>query len=421
MVYNTRETPIALPGVPRRGTFRRVVTVIFIALIVGMIGGIAGSIGATHPLAMRWVPDGFYGAQQAGTEASLYQSIGGVVYGQDVPPSEPLSAVKITPQSIGTPGALPLNSAGAVFQEAGPAVVQVIISGQTRGRRTPTGSGSGVVVDERGYILTNYHVVAGANQIVVLFSTGDREVAQILGTDRGNDLALLKINLPSDIPVARLGDSDQVYVGEVAIAIGSPFGLAQTMTQGIISAVGRDWHTGSSSFQDLIQTDAPINPGNSGGPLLNANAEVIGITSMIESPIAGSVSIGFAIPINKAKVLLPQLETGAHLQRPWLGIRGMDVDQALAEEQGLTVQHGVLVTRVVANSSAAKAGIQGTSGRNTYAGDVITAFEGQRVAKLTQFIELLSQYQPDDAVRITIVRMDEMVDVDVILQAWPDA
>jgi len=198
------------------------------------------------------------------------------------------------------------NVAGAVFTQVNPAVVQIANERQRWGRSMGTGTGSGVVVDASGLILTNYHVIEGADTISVLFSTGEEREAEVREVDEANDLAVLSVQLPDGVPAAPLGDSNDVTVGELAIAIGSPFGLSQTVTQGIISAVHRDWRgqSGSGGPGQLIQTDAPINPGNSGGPLLNAFGEVIGINTMIQSPIYGSVGIGFAVPINTAKQLL---------------------------------------------------------------------------------------------------------------------
>jgi putative serine protease PepD len=194
----------------------------------------------------------------------------------------------------------------AIFQAASPTVVEIAASTQDRwGRPFSSSTGSGFVVDAAGLILTNQHVVASASTITVRFSTGDERSASIVRQDSANDLALLEVDgLPDGVEIATLGNSDAVEVGEPAIAIGSPFGLEQTVTQGIVSAINRTWSAGSRVHRGLIQTDAPINPGNSGGPLLNARGEVIGITTMIESPVEGNVGIGFAVPINIAQKLL---------------------------------------------------------------------------------------------------------------------
>jgi S1-C subfamily serine protease len=307
----------------------------------------------------------------------------------------------------------PASTAGAVFRKVGPAIVEVLVSGSTTRRGlTPSGSGSGVVLDTSGHILTNYHVVAQATSVRVRFSTGEERTAQVVGTDRGNDLALLKVDLPANTPAAPLGDSDQVQVGDPAIAIGSPFGLEETVTQGIISAVHRDWQPQGSTLQrNLIQTDAPINPGNSGGALLNANGEVIGITTAIESPVRGSVGVGFAVPINTAKQLLPQLESGAQLEPVWLGIGGQELTPEVAQAQGLTTQRGVLVEQVVDGSPAAQANLQ--------VGDVITAVDGTTIATFAQLSAQLASHKVGDTIKLTVVRSGQERQLTAVLQARP--
>jgi S1-C subfamily serine protease len=218
-----------------------------------------------------------------------------------------LEPAQISQQPAATSSVSPTGAAqpiaSAVYEEIHGSVVQLVVTG---GTPRSGGSGSGVVVDQRGYILTNYHVIESARSITVRFDNGTTRPAQVTKTDAVNDLALLKVDLPAGVPVATLGDSDAVKVGELAIAIGSPFGLSQTVTQGIVSATDRTYQpSGGPARRGLIQTDAPINPGNSGGPLINAAGEVIGINSFNESPVEGSVGIGFAVPINLAKLLLP--------------------------------------------------------------------------------------------------------------------
>jgi serine protease Do len=308
----------------------------------------------------------------------------------------------------------PNNIAGSVFQKVGPAVVEVLVTGSTSRRGlTPSGSGSGIIVDKSGQVLTNYHVVAGASRVQVRFSSGDLRAAQIVGTDQGNDLALLKVDLSANAAVATLGDSDKVQVGDTAIAIGSPFGLENTVTQGIISAVHRDWQPDGGTLQrNMIQTDAPINPGNSGGALLNANGEVIGITTAIESPVRGSVGVGFVVPINIAKQLLPQLEAGAQLQPVWLGIAGQELTSDLAQARGLSAQQGIVVEEVVSGGPAASADIQ--------SGDVVTAIDGTSTATFSQLSTQLAKHKPGDTVKVTLQRSGQERQVTVTLQARPD-
>lgn len=333
------------------------------------------------------------------------------------------ATANVTQQPITTAAAPSANIAGTVFAKANPAVVQIVTSGQTFDGLTPTGSGSGFVVDASGLILTNYHVVADARAVSVTFSTGEDREGQVLGFDRGNDLALVKVDLPTNVPVATLGDSDQTQVGETAIAIGSPFGLDQTVTQGIVSAVDRDWQpTNGRTQRNLIQTDAPINPGNSGGPLLNANGEVIGINTMIESPVRGSVGVGFAVPINTAKRLLTQLQSGAQIEPVWLGITGLPLDTTIAKDQGLSVEQGVLVTSVVPGGPADQAGLRGGQGQNEripLGGDVITAIDGQAVVDLGEVADQLSGHAPGDTVTLTVIRDGQEQQITVTLQAWP--
>jgi S1-C subfamily serine protease len=303
-------------------------------------------------------------------------------------------------------------------------VVRVVVAGRVVGGRTDPGAGSGFVIDRGGYILTNQHVVEGARTVSVRFSTGATREAQVVGTDRGNDLALLKVDLPPDVPVAPVGDSDRVGVGDMAIAIGSPFGLDQTVTQGIISAVHRTWSPGSGrARRNLLQTDTPINPGNSGGPLLNVRGEVIGVTSMIESPVRGNVGIGFAIPINTAKRLLPQLRAGAQLEPAWLGIAGLTIDAAIARDQGLSEQAGVLVTNVVPSSPAAAAGLRGGQGgtleRIPRGGDVIVAIDGTPIQDMNELAERVASRQPGETITLTIVRGGQRQDIPATLQTWP--
>ena len=328
----------------------------------------------------------------------------------------------ITAQPIAAPGGA-ATVAGAVFSQVNPAVVRVIVAGGTGNGLTPTGSGSGVVVDASGLILTNNHVVEGARAVSVRFSTGASREARVLGSDRGADLAVLQVDLPANTPVAALGDSDAVQVGETAIAIGSPFGLDQTVTQGIISAVDREWQPGDGRLRrDLIQTDAPINPGNSGGPLLNAAGEVIGINTMIESPVRGSVGVGFAVPINTAKRLLPQLQSGARLEPVWLGITGQELDTTIARDQGLAIQEGILVTGAIAGGPAALAGVRGgqdAGQRIPRGGDVLRAIDGAPVRTLADLADRLTGRRPGDTVTLTIWRDGQDRQLPVTLAAWP--
>jgi putative serine protease PepD len=289
------------------------------------------------------------------------------------------------------------NVAGAVLDATGSSVVEINVTGQgTRGRFTVSGTGSGFVVDASGLILTNRHVIASASDITVQFSSGEARSAAVVGSDSANDLALLRVSdMPAGIPAVTLGNSDAVAVGETAIAIGSPFGLEQTVTQGIISAVDRTYSAGGSSLSHLIQTDAPINPGNSGGPLLNAQGQVIGITTLIESPVEGNVGVGFAVPINIAKQQLTQLEGGATLAQGYLGI----------SVQEATNQSGLTVAAVQAGSGAATAGLR--------VGDIITAVDGTTINGFDDLAAQLAGKQP--GTKVTLNRQRDQAEQQLVV------
>jgi len=230
--------------------------------------------------------------------------------------------------------------------------------------------GSGFIVRPDGYIVTNNHVVDGATDVTVKLSGGKHYPAKVVGRDPKTDLALLKIDA-QNLPIVAFGDSDKLQVGEPVMAIGNPFGLEGTVTTGIVSAKGRV--IGEGPYDDFIQTDASINPGNSGGPLVNQAGQVVGIDTAIVSQSGGSVGIGFAIPINEAKTILPQLEAKGHVTRGWLGVSLQPMTAELAKAFKLEPGQGVLVADVMANSPAAKAGLK--------TGDVITEYEGHTIAK----------------------------------------
>jgi S1-C subfamily serine protease len=289
-----------------------------------------------------------------------------------------------------------------VAAAVGSAVVEITTSAQIGMRGgTATGTGSGFVVDDSGLILTNNHVVENATQVQVAFSTGETLGATVVGTDSTNDLALIKVDsLPDGVSAVTLGDSDAVAVGETAIAIGSPFGLEQTVTQGIVSAVDRDWTGTGASLSNLIQTDTPINPGNSGGPLLNAAGEVIGINTLIESPVEGNVGVGFAVPINVAKQQLSLLETGAAIEQGYLGVSVQEAADGL---------QGVTVGAVESGSGAAAAGVA--------AGDVIRAIDGASITDYASLAAAIDGKQPGTQVSVTVERGGETLTLDVTLQA----
>lgn len=291
------------------------------------------------------------------------------------------------------------------------------------------GTGSGVIIDDQGHILTNNHVVDGADRLDVTLANGDTVQAKLLGRDPGNDLAVLKIDVDkSKLTVADLGSSQGLRPGQLAIAIGNPFGLERTITVGVISSVGRTYGGGSSArpIRNMIQTDASINPGNSGGPLLNSSGQVVGITTAIESPVRGSVGIGFAVPIDAAKSELQDLIAGKAVSHPWLGISGTPVTSNLAQELGVPGE-GVYVVLVQANSPAADAGLKGATRSGSQSGtqvpkggDVILSVDGQKVSKVEDISSYLDTKKAGDKVTLNIRRGGEEKQIEVTLAEWPD-
>ncbi len=257
-----------------------------------------------------------------------------------------------------------------------------------------TSLGSGVVVSEDGYILTNNHVVADAEEILVIFSNKEKYEAKIIGRDPKTDLALIKITVERPIPAARLGDSDRLRVGDWVVAIGNPFGLGSTVTAGIVSAKGRI--IGAGPYDNFIQTDASINPGNSGGPLFNLEGEVIGINTAIFTQRGGNVGIGFAIPINMAKSVMSQLKEKGKVIRGWLGVVIQMITPEIKEKFGLKTQEGALVGEVTKGSPAEKGGLK--------RGDVIVSFDGKKVREMTGLPPMVAATPVGKKVEIIAIR-----------------
>jgi serine protease Do len=267
--------------------------------------------------------------------------------------------------------------------------------------------GSGFIISKDGFILTNNHVVDGADEVKVKLSSGKEYKAEIKGRDQKLDLALIKISVKEDLPAADLGDSDAIEIGEWVMAIGNPFGLAETVTAGIISAKGRV--IGSGPYDDFIQTDASINPGNSGGPLFNAAGKVIGINSAI---IAGGQGIGFAIPVNMAKGIIPQLQGSGKVTRGWLGVQTQPVTPELAKSYGLEDEKGALVADVIKETPAEKAGIK--------SGDIITEFDGKPVRDANELTRMVGATPPGKTVKIGLFRDGREQAVEVVLDRRKD-
>jgi len=274
-------------------------------------------------------------------------------------------------------------------------------------RHKQRSGGSGVIVDKEGYILTNNHVIEGADKVKVRLNDGREFTATVKGQDPRTDLAVLHIKA-KDLPVATLGDSDKLEVGEWAIAIGSPFGLEHTVTVGVISAKGRSG-LGTGTYEDFIQTDASINPGNSGGPLVNIDGEVIGINAMIIQPGTG---IGFAIPINMAKQILNDLIKTGKVVRPWLGLSVQDLTPEMVEHFKVKEKEGVLVGQVHPNTGAEKAGLQ--------SGDIIKSVDDKPVKNVNELIKEIQKKKVGQKVKLNLIRDGKPLTVEVITSAMPD-
>ena len=269
------------------------------------------------------------------------------------------------------------------------------------------GLGSGVIISASGYILTNNHVVEGADEIEVILNDTRKAKAQIIGTDPDTDLAILKIDLDK-LPVIVLGNSDALQVGDPVMAIGNPFGVGQTVTGGIVSALGRN-QLGINTFENFIQTDAAINPGNSGGALVDVNGHLMGINTAIYSRSGGSMGIGFAIPVSTAKQVLEGIVKDGQVTRGWIGVEPQDLNPELAETFGLkpsaAKDGGVIITGVLQNGPAAQAGLQ--------PGDVITAVNGKGVRNVSQLLTAVAALKPGTPAPLTVLRKDKESEIAV--------
>src|SRR5438132_900781 len=276
-----------------------------------------------------------------------------------------------------------------------------------RPREETRASGSGVIVDAKGYVLTNNHVIENAQDITVRLSDGRKFTAKLVGRDPKTDLAVLKVDAPALLPVAELGDSDQLRVGQWAIAIGNPFGLDRTVTVGIVSATARN-RVGVATYENFIQTDASINPGNSGGPLLNLDGKVIGINTAI---VAAGQGIGFSIPINQAREVMSQLIASGRVVRGWLGIAIQDVTDELAGTFGVREREGVLVAEVIKGGPAEAAGVR--------QGDVIVELNGAPIKEVPELQRRVAAVAPGQPVRLKVIRERKPVALSVTVTEMP--
>ena len=272
--------------------------------------------------------------------------------------------------------------------------------------------GSGVIVSPDGYILTNQHVVEAADQIEVALSDGRKASAHVIGSDPETDLAVIKIELPGKLAAITFAHADQARIGDVVLAIGNPFGVGETVTMGIVSALKRD-HLGLNTFENFIQTDAAINPGNSGGALVDVNGNLIGINSAIYSPNGGSLGIGFAIPVSTAKKTMEQIIQHGSVTRGWIGAGVQELTPELAESFKLGDAKGVLITEVIKNSPAEKSGIK--------TGDILLAIDAQPISDWSTMLETIANIAPGKIIAVDLIRNGARQDLQVKVGKRPQA
>ncbi len=289
------------------------------------------------------------------------------------------------------------------------------------------GTGSGAIIDERGYIVTNYHVVANARYLEITLHDGTKYSAELVGVAPQDDLALLKIDTGGrPLKTIPFGDSSKLKVGQKVLVIGNPFGLERTLTVGIISSLGRKLRTEDGRIiRGVIQTDAAINPGNSGGPLLDTEGRMIGVSTAIFSPVGANIGIGFAIPVNRVKRVVEELMEKGYVARPWLGIKGQDVDERLAPLLGLP-QPGVLIAEVFPNSPAHKAGLMGgthymRAGNLLFlaGGDLIVAINGRPIKTMDDLDEIMDELRVGQEITLTVIRRGRTVKKRLLLEEMP--
>ncbi len=333
-----------------------------------------------------------------------------------------------------------------IFNAVAPSVVHIRVTQQMSGLEPPKlpenfwfddeffrqGEGSGFVLDKNGYIVTNYHVVRDAERVDVTFFDGLTARAEVIGGDPDSDLAIIRVAVDGAMlhPV-QLGDSDQVFIGQRAVAIGNPFGQTWTLTAGVVSAIGRTLRSGTSQFSipEMIQTDAAINPGNSGGPLLDAKGRIVGVNTMILSQSRSSAGVGFAVPVNIVKQIVPELiESGSYIYS-WLGINGSNLSLDIMEAMDLDpLQRGALVIEVIEESPAARSGLLGSqeqleiAGQELYiGGDIIIAIETTPVRGMSDLIVYLVKHtHPEDTITLTVLRANEEIPLSVTLKPRPE-
>ena len=343
----------------------------------------------------------------------------------------PASALPVLPVLPVTLGSGPVTSYSSAARRASPAVVSITASkAPTRGPANPHGDdpvfqyffgdrkrqsepqvglGSGVIVSSDGYLLTNNHVIEGADDVEVMLADGRQARAKLVGTDPESDVAVLKIELDR-LPAIAFGDADNLQVGDVVLAIGNPFGVGQTVTSGIVSALGRN-QLGINTFENFIQTDAAINPGNSGGALVDTNGNLLGINTAIYSRSGGSLGIGFAIPVSTARQVLEGLIKDGRVTRGWIGVEPRDLTPEIAQTLNLPIKQGVLITGVVQSGPAAAGGLR--------PGDVVVKIAGKPVLNTPQLLNAVAALKPKEVAVIGVQRGETALDVDVTVVQRP--
>ena len=329
-------------------------------------------------------------------------------------------AVALLEAPASQPGAVPAGSFRGAAQKASAAVVSISTSKAPKNRANSNdpwfrfffgdqdnepqvGLGSGVIVSPNGYVLTNNHVVDGADEIEVILNDNRQARAKVIGTDPDSDLAVLKIELDK-LPVIVLGNSDTIQVGDQVLAIGNPFGVGQTVTSGIVSALGRN-QLGINTFENFIQTDAAINPGNSGGALVDTSGNLLGINTAIYSRSGGNMGIGFAIPVSTAKLVLESIVKDGQVTRGWIGVEPNELSPELAETFGIKANQGVIITGVLQNGPAAQAGIR--------PGDVITAVADRPVHNVAELLSGVAGLKPGTPSKFSLIRQDNRIEISV--------
>lgn len=376
----------------------------------------------------------------AGTVVMVYEKIGPALWGRwagakEGEKVETVAVAEITDPSVATDE----KNNSEVYKAASPGVVNITSTNYVQSWfevYPQEGSGSGSVLDKEGHILTNYHVVQGqgpggyAQELKVSLANGKTYKATPVGADADNDLAIIKINAPAEtLSLVPLGNSSELFVGKKVLAIGNPFGLERTLTTGVISGLARPLHSDITNrlIEGVIQTDASINPGNSGGPLLDSRGRMIGINTMIFSPSGGSVGIGFAVPVDTAKRIIPDIIQYGYARKPSLGITPpLPINQSIANQLRLPVETGLMVSQVYEGGAADKAGIQGGNQpvryqRQTFylGGDIITAIDGNPVRDYDDLDRVVNKKNIGDKVKVEVMRGSKKLSFDVTLTERP--